>query len=81
MNIGVDPAPHWANLFFESKYFYQLITKGSPRAYKFYGASRFIDDLCALNDGGECSSSYKYIYPKQLELKLEYKGNMKHSWV
>ena len=39
-------------------------------AFKFYGTSRFIDDLSTIK---WCfSSSYKYIYPKQLELKLEH---------
>ena len=28
----------------------------------------------AINDDGEFSSSYKYIYPKQLELKLKNQG-------
>ena len=40
----------------------------------FHGTSRFIDELCTVNDDAEFSSSYRYIYPKQLELKLEHKG-------
>ena len=70
-----DPFPYWENLFlyfFESKYVQQLISKGSTRAYKFHGTSRFIDNICTINDEGEFFSSYKYIYPKQLELKLEH---------
>ena len=42
--IGIDPASYWANHFlhfFESKCVQQLISKGLPRAYKFYGTSRF----------------------------------------
>ena len=62
------------SIFFESKCVQQLISKGSPRAYKFHGASRFTDDLCTINDDGEFSSSYKYIYSKQLELKLKHQG-------
>ena len=50
------------------------MSKGSPRAYKFHGTSRFVDDLCTINDDGEFSSSYKYICLKQLELKLEHQG-------
>ena len=38
----------------------------------FHGAFRFIDDLCALNDGGEFQKSYKEIYLKELLLKLEH---------
>ena len=75
--MGIDSAPYQANLFlyfFESRYVTQVISKGSPRAYKLYGTSRFIDDLCTTNDDGEFSSSYKYIYPKQLELKLKHRG-------
>ena len=34
--------------------------------------SRFIDDLCTINVDGEFSSSNKFIYPKQLQLKLEH---------
>ena len=38
------------------------------------GHSRFIDDLCTITDDGEFSSSYKHIYPRQLELRLEHQG-------
>ena len=72
-SYAIDPASYWANIFlyfFESKYIQQIF-KWSSRAYKFHGTSRFIDDLCTANDdGGELSSSYKYIYSKQLEIKL-----------
>ena len=37
ISMGIDPAPHWANLFLyflKSKYVQQLISKGSPRAFK-----------------------------------------------
>ena len=76
--MGIDPAPFWANLFlyfFESKYVQLLISKGSPKAYKFNGTSRFIDDLCAINDDDEFSKSFKNIYPKELELKIEHQGD------
>ena len=73
--MGIGPAPYWENLFLYflvSKYVQQLISKVYPRAYNFHGASRFIDNLCTINHDGEFSSSYKYICPKQLELKLEH---------
>ena len=76
--MGIDPAPYWPNLFlyyfFRSKYLQQLISKGSPRVYKFHETLRFMEDLCIINNDGEFSSSYKYICPKQLELKLG------HQW-
>ena len=34
----------------------------------------------AINDDGEFSSSYKYIYPKQLELKLKNQGEHATFW-
>ena len=77
--MGKDSAPYWANLFlyfFKSKYVQQLISKYLNDLHvlvKFHGTSRFIDDLCTIN-GDEFSSSQKYIYPKQLELKLEHQG-------
>ena len=49
-----------------------MISKGSPGTFKFNGTLTFIDDLCTINDDSEFFSSYKYIYPKQLELKLEH---------
>ena len=71
--MGIDLAPYWASSFlylFESRYVQQSLSQGSPRAYNFHGTSRFIDDISTINDDGEFSSSYKYIYPKQLELKF-----------
>ena len=49
--------------------------KGSLRVYKFLGTSRFIENLCTIVDYNEFSSSYRYIYPKQLERKLEQQGD------
>ena len=76
--VSIEAAPYWGNLFlclFQSKYAQQLISKRSSPAYKFHGISRFIDEPCTINDGGDFSSSYKYIYHKQLELKLERQGD------
>ena len=41
-------------------------------AQKLNETSRLIDDLSKINDDGEFPSSYKCIYPKRLELKLEH---------
>ena len=49
--MGIDPAPFWANLFlyhYEEKFVKKLVSSGSPRAYKYHGTSRFIDDLYVL---------------------------------
>ena len=56
----------------QTSFYQQLISKGSPGTFKFNGTLTFIDDLCTINDDSEFFSSYKYIYPKQLELKLEH---------
>ena len=76
--LGIDPAPFWANLYLsnhECKFMKKLIKNNIARAKKFHGTFRFIDDLCALNNGGEFEKSYKEIYPKELDLKLEFSGN------
>ena len=43
-------------------------------ACKFHGMYRFIDDLCAINDGNQFDTSNKDIYPPELELKREHHG-------
>ena len=62
------------SIFFQSRYAQQFIPKGAPCAYKTHETSKFIDDLCSINDDDEFSSSYKYIYLKKLELKLVQQG-------
>ena len=51
-----------------------LITADKVKARHFHSTKRFIDDLCALNDGGEFGRVYKDIYPNELELKIEHSG-------
>ena len=41
------------------------------RAKNLRHVFRFIDDLIALNDDDEFLRSYKEIYPKEMELKVE----------
>ena len=75
--MGIDPAPFWANLYlssYECDFVKDLIKTDIVRATKFHGIFRFIDDLCALNDGEEFQKSYMEIYPPELELKLEHIG-------
>ena len=76
--MGIDPAPFWANLFlyqYEHRYMDILIAQDRVAARHFHSTKRFIDDLCALNDGNLFERVYKEIYPEELELKLEHSGN------
>ena len=52
----------------------QLIEKDKVQARHFHSTKRFIDDLCAINDGNLFQSVYKDIYPDELELKVEHTG-------
>ena len=55
ISMGSDPAPLMANLFlyfYENKWLMQLKRKDLVSARKFGNTFRFIDDLCAINDGG-----------------------------
>ena len=75
--MGIDPAPHWANLHlysYEYKFIKNLMKTNPQKAMKFRYAVRFIDDNCNLNDGGEFGRSYHLIYPADLELKCEHQG-------
>ena len=75
--MGIDPAPFWANLFlytYEKEYMEKLIASDKVKARHFHSTKRFIDDLCAINDGDEFGRSYKDIYPEELELKVEHHG-------
>ena len=75
--MGIDPAPFWANLHlyaYECKFMTTLMSTDKIRARRFLYATRFIDDECNLNDGGEFGRSYRSIYPSELELKCEHQG-------
>ena len=51
-----------------------LISQDKAKARHFHSTRRFIDDLCAINDGNLFNRVYKDIYPEELELKLEHFG-------
>lgn len=75
--MGIDPAPFWANLYlydYECEFITEMMKSNKPRAHKFRHATRFIDDECNLNDGGEFGRSHHQIYPEQLTLKCEHHG-------
>ena len=76
--MGIDPAPFWANLFlyaYEHEFMKNLIKEDRIKAKHFHSTFRFIDDLCSLNDGGMFGTVFKEIYPDELELKEEHKGD------
>ena len=76
--MGIDPAPFWANLYlyhYESIYITRLSTTEKYRGTKFKHCFRFIDDACSINDDNEFDKSYKDIYPIELQLKCEHKGD------
>ena len=62
------------SIFFKSKHVQNIISKKSTRAYKHHATSRFINDLCTINDDDQFSKSFKCIYSGELELKLEHSG-------
>ena len=76
--MGIDPAPFWANLHlysYEYEFITNLMSTNKTTARKFKYATRFIDDECNLNDGGEFGRSFHLIYPNDLELKCEHQGS------
>ena len=76
--MGNDPAPFWANLYlyhYENVFITRLIRTDKCRDFKFKNCFRFIDDACNLNDGGEFERCYMEIYPDELKLKCEPKGD------
>ena len=73
----IDPAPFWANLFlyhYESKFITNIGSRRDSRGFKYHGVMRIINDLCAINDGGDFGNSSLNIYPPELELKVEHEG-------
>ena len=82
--MGSDPAPFFANLFlyhYERQWLLNMKKKDLAKARKFGETFRFIDDLCALNDGGEFEKHYREIYPEEMQLGKENKDNKKASFL
>ena len=76
--MGLDVSGTFANLYLhrlEYEFLIKLIKYDARAAYYYNGCMRYIDDLCCLNDDGNFGKNYKNIYPKELELKCENKGN------
>ena len=75
--MGSDPAAFMANLFlyyYESRWIKELKRTNLTNARKFGNTFRFIDDLIAINDDGEFEKNFPDIYPPELELKKEHRG-------
>ena len=75
--MGIDPAPHWANLYlysYEETHVTTLMKHDPVAARKYKYAFRFIDDECNLNDSGQFKNSCQSIYPIELEVKCEHDG-------
>ena len=76
--MGIDPAPFWANLYlyhYESEFITRLSKSERYRGFKFKNCFRFIDDACCINDSDEFEKSHVEIYPNELQLKCEHKGD------
>ena len=82
--MGSDPAPYLANLFlyrYESTWLNKTKKNNYILARKFGRIYRFIDDLIAINDGGEFEKCQSQIYPEELELKKENAVNTSTSFL
>ena len=72
------PSPFWANLYlynYEYKYIIALLRTNKLGGRRFHNTFRFIDDLCALNDGCEFGKAFLEKYPTELELNVEHNGS------
>ena len=56
--MGIDSAPFWANLYL----YLNLIKQDKHRVVTYHSLSRFIDDMCCINDSGEVDKSFQGIY-------------------
>ena len=69
MPMGIDPAPFWVDIYlcnFEAKYITGLVksnnTENKIIARKFHCTDGFIDELRAMNDGGEFKKETKSLF-------------------
>ena len=76
--IGIDHASFWANHFlysYKEEFMRSLIYSHITKASHFRSTKHSIDDLYAINDGGEFGKSLYVIHPKELEVKVEDQGD------
>ena len=82
--MGTDPAPFMANLYlykYEFDWMEKLTRTDYGKALKFNKVSRFIDDLCDLNNDGLMEQHWKDIYPPELILKKENVNNQETTFL
>ena len=82
--MGWDLAPFFTNLFlhsYEGRWIRHVRNSDIRHAKIFANISSFIDDLTAINDGGEFERSSKQIYPPEPELKRENVGCSEGSFL
>ena len=60
---------------YEEQYMPSLIYSDKITARIFHSTRHLIDDLYAINDGGEFGKSIYVIYPKELQVKVEDQGD------
>ena len=59
----------------ESEFITHLSKTERYRGFNFRNCFRFIDDACCINDSDEFEKSHENIYPNELQLKCEHKGD------
>lgn len=74
--MGIGHRLLWANLFlgsYEEEYMSLLISSDKIKAGHFHSTKRFIDDDCAINDGGELLKEGLFVIyvHKSLSLRLK----------
>ena len=72
--MASDPVPFFANLYlfyYECLYMDKMRKDKDWKGKKFCHVFRCIDDIIAINDGGEFERLHKEIYPVELDLKKE----------
>ena len=52
-----------------------LISSDEINARHFHSTKLFTNDLCVINDSGELGRSFSDIYPKDLGLKVQHRGD------
>ena len=83
--MGTDCAPYLANLFLFS-YEFDFLTstlkqKDFATLYKFNKCYRYIDDLLAINNDGILEDFKHTIYPPELQLNCEDKGDKEVNYL
>lgn len=73
--MGTDSVTFCENLlyFYDNQLMTELTSYNKIIAQNFHSKKQF-QDLCAINEGGEFGHINADIYPKELDIKLEYEG-------